>query len=493
MSLETAVHRALHETPAPSTEDGINYTASDTLSRFHRDTESFIRVVLGPVGGGKTVGCIMEILSKAFTQEAYRGVRQTRWAIVRQTYPELKNTTLKTWQEWIPDHMCHVMMQPPFSGTIKQDLPDGTRVEAEIIFLALDQPDDVKKLKSIEFTGIYINEVRYCDETIFITCKERVGRYPAMKPDDGFYGATWSGIFADTNAWPTTHWLYEMFDKGSVPEGHKLYEQPPAIYWVKDEKGDGGHWEVNPDAENLRYLKPDYYARQLIGGKDDILRVELGLERGISRQGKPVFPQFSEKLHVAKEKLKAKRGLPLLLGFDWGLNPACVGGQVLPGGMIHILFALSPTDESLEEFLDDHVVPLLNKDYAGYKIRSVGDPAGSGRGGIDKRTPYMLLKTRGIDCKMAVTNSFIPRKEAVDWFLDRHKMLISPDITVLREGFAGGYHYAENQSNKGMYKEKPVKNAYSHPMDGVQYFCLDVKFGAKEYKPPTEKKKYKYA
>lgn len=492
---------ALHD-EHPTTSDEIKYIAAPTASRFHKDTKSFVRVILGPVGGGKTVACIMDILAKAFQQEPYRGVRRTRWAIVRQTYPELKNTTLKTWQSWVPDRLCHVNMQPPFSGLIKQRLPDNTTVEAEVIFLALDQPDDVNKLKSIEFTGIFINEVRYCDETIFLTCKERVSRYPPKKPDEGFNGATWKGIIADTNAWATTHWLYDMFDKGNTPEGHKLYEQPPAIYWEpekKDEKGNviAAHWEVNPDAENLRYLDADYYKQQLIGGKDDLLRVELGLERGISRMGKPVYPQFSEKHHVAKDKLQPRRGLPILVALDWGLNPAAVVMQFLPGGYIHILDALSPADESFEEFLDNYLGPLLNKRYAGYKIQAVGDPAGRGRSGLDKRTPYIVLNERGLHCKPAMTNSFIPRKEAVDWFLDRHKLLVSPELTVLREGFGGGYFYAEMQGNahKGMFKEQPVKNQYSHTMDAVQYGCLYIKYSSSGTVAPSTApaKKYKYA
>lgn len=500
--MQTNLPHAIKE--SIQTSNAINYVAGPTAVKFHADAKSFVRVFLGPVGGGKTVACIMDIITKACMQEPYRRLRRTRWGIVRETYPELKNTTLKTWQAWVPDQMCHVNMQPPFTGMIKIDLPDNTRVEAEVIFLALDQPEDVKKLKSIEFTGIFINEVRYCDETVFLTCKERVGRYPEKKPDEGFMGATWSGIIGDTNAWATTNWLFDMFDKGaeSVPEGHKLYEQPPAIYWVREEKqADGtlklGHWEVNPDAENLRYLPANYYERQLIGGKDDLLRVELGLERGMSRQGKPVFPNYNEKYHVAQNKLEPRRGLPLILAFDWGLSPAALFGQFMPGGLIHWLDALSPTDESFEEFLDNYVLPLLNKRYAGFKIHAVGDPAGRGRSALDKRTPYTILNERGIHCRPASTNSFIPRKEAVDWFLDRHKLLISPELTMVREAFSAGYFYAEMQgSNKGSFKEQPVKNSYSHIMDAGQYFSLFVKYGSSGLVAPAPSapaRTFKYA
>lgn len=473
----------------------VTYTAYETAAKFHADNKSLVRVMLGPVGGGKTVACVMEILKLAIMQEPYKGVRQSRWAVVRQTYPELKNTTLKTWQEWIPEELCHVNMQPPYSGVIRKPLPDGTHVEAEVIFLALDDPKDVRKLKSIEFTGIFINEVRYCDETIFQTCIERLGRYPAKKPDEGFYGATWRGIIADTNAWATTHWLYDVFDTGEPPQGYKLYEQPPAIFWVNTGKGEG-HWEVNPDAENLRYLDADYYSRQLVNGKDDILRVELGLERGMSRQGKPVFPNFQEKKHVAPKELEARRGLPLITGFDWGLHPAALICQFLPGGILHVLDAVSPADESLEEMLDQYLLPLLNRKYAGFKIQGVGDPSNQ-RSGIDKRTPIMVVRGRGIFATAARTNKFLPRKEAVDWFLDRHKILISPHLTSLREGMAGGYFYSDIKGQKGAFKERPDKtNPYSHIIDCLQYVCVYIKYSSSPSMQPRDtsnEKKFKYA
>ncbi len=458
-----------------TTSDEIKYTAYPTAAKFHADSKSLVRVILGPVGGGKTVTCIMELIRLSIAQAAYKGMRRTRWGIVRSTYPELKNTTLKTWKEWVPERMCHVNMQPPFSGVINQLLPDGTLVEAEVIFLALDQADDVKKLKSMEFTGIFINEIRYCDETIFQTCIERIKRFPPAKPEDGFKGASWSGIIADTNAWSSTHWLYDTFDTGKVPDMYKLYCQPPAVYWVKDGKDDG-HWEVNPDAENLAVLEASYYKNQLLNGKDDIIRVELGLERGMSRQGKPVFPQFTEKKHVATEKLEPRRGLPIIIGFDWGLNPAALLCQFMPGGVLHVLDAISPADESLVEMLDQYLLPLLNKKYSGYKIQGVGDPSNQ-RSGIDKTTPLMVVKERGIMAVPARTNKFLPRKEAVDWFLDRHKLLISPHLVQLREGMAGGYFYADIQSQKGSYKERPDKtNPYSHIIDCLQYACVHVKY-----------------
>ena len=54
-------------------------------------------------------------------------------------------------------------------------------VELEVIFLALDRPEDVKKLLSLELTGIWINEAREIPKSIIDACTMRVGRYPSMR------------------------------------------------------------------------------------------------------------------------------------------------------------------------------------------------------------------------------------------------------------------------------------------------------------------------
>ena len=78
---------------------GINYVAEFTASKFHRST-AFVRGLFGPIGTGKSVACCMEIIRRAREQEPYEGVRKTRWAAIRNSYPELKSTTIKTWEEW---------------------------------------------------------------------------------------------------------------------------------------------------------------------------------------------------------------------------------------------------------------------------------------------------------------------------------------------------------------------------------------------------------
>ena len=72
----------------------------------------------------------------------------------------------------------------------------------EVLFLALDRPDDIEKLLSLELTGVWINEAREVAKAIVDGATMRVGRFPSMK--DG--GPTWYGVIADTNAPDEDHW-----------------------------------------------------------------------------------------------------------------------------------------------------------------------------------------------------------------------------------------------------------------------------------------------
>ena len=184
----------------------FGYKASPTLAKFHQD-DSFIRGIMGPIGSGKSVGCCVEIFSRASVMPiANDGIRHSRWAIVRNTQPQLETTTIKTWLSWFPEHIFGKMnRKPPFTHLVRIN-----DIELEVIFLALDKPEDVKKLLSLEVTGIWFNEAREIEKEILDAASGRVGRYPSdkMKPKelgDKKLGL-WHGIIIDTNPPDDTHW-----------------------------------------------------------------------------------------------------------------------------------------------------------------------------------------------------------------------------------------------------------------------------------------------
>ena len=179
----------------------------EVCKSFLKD-DIFFRGLRGPVGSGKSVACCIEVFRRALMQEkSSDGKRKSRWAIIRNTNPQLRTTTIKTWLDWFPEETWgRFSWSVPYTHKIsKNDL------ELEVIFLALDRPEDVKKLLSLELTGIWINEAREIPKSIIDACTMRVGRYPSMR--DG--GPTWTGVIADTNA-PLADHLFAIMG-GEVP------------------------------------------------------------------------------------------------------------------------------------------------------------------------------------------------------------------------------------------------------------------------------------
>lgn len=470
------------------------YTAEPTLAKFHNDPSLF-RYIEGPFGSGKSSGCLMELLMQGFKQQPDENkVRRTRWAIIRQTYPELTSTTIKTFEHWIPNSIAPVVKSIPIVSKFHQNLSDGTRVEIEFVFMALEGPEDVKKLLSFELTGAYLNEAREIVYEIVENLIGRLGRYPETKKDElgnVIFGPTRKMLLADSNPPRTTHWLYDKFETGSVPLGWKKFKQPPAV--IKNTET--GKWELNPDAENLSHLDPTYYQDQLSAG-DDFIRVNLGGEYGMSRRGKPVFMKYVESKHVAKEIIQPLRGHPLIIGMDFGLTPASVLMQVTGRG-VRILDELPAEDEMLEDYISEYIQPLLLKKYQGWSVVCSGDPAGKQRSRHTKHTDFDYLRAAGIKAFPALTNDPKERIGTVTWFMSRDEgFLISPHCTHLREACAGGYVLKESKNAGGVVLDTPLKNEFSHIADALEYGCLFARYGTRQItaKPASgDKKPFLYA
>src|SRR5512138_2309938 len=79
----------------------IEYTAPPTVAQFMK-SDAFGRIIAGPVGSGKTTGAVLECLRRSIQQAPGQDLlRHTRFAIVRQTLKQLKDTVLKDCQTWL--------------------------------------------------------------------------------------------------------------------------------------------------------------------------------------------------------------------------------------------------------------------------------------------------------------------------------------------------------------------------------------------------------
>lgn len=431
-----------------------NYKPPPTVERFMLDDAPF-RLIMGPVGSGKSTGCMIEIARRAGMQAPSRdGLRHTRWAIIRNTKQQLRDTTLKTWNEWFP---------PGVAGTWKETTMTFTMrfadVHAEVLFRALDDPEDVRQLLSLELTGAYGNEMRELDMSIVVALRSRCGRYPSRKE----VAPTWYGVIGDTNPPDEDHWIYQKFEL-EKPRGWVIFKQP------------GG---LDPDAENRENLPENYYEDMMEGATANWIKVHVHAKYGPSKVGKPVYENsFIEDFHVSKVELRPITSLPLIIGMDFGRTPAATFEQRDLQGRQLILDEVWADNSGLEGFLQKYVTPLINRRFLGMKIIVCGDPAGWDKSQINDLSCADILRQQKYKAIKATTNATDRRIEAVERQLagqidGKAKLLIDPRCKRLITGFKRGYMYRATRTG---FEVSPHKNEFSHIHDARQYAALCSEF-----------------
>lgn len=420
--------------------------------RFY-DDPSFVSAILGPIGSGKTTTAIVKGMTISARQpKDAQGRRRSRGAVIRNTYPELRTTTIKSWHEWVPEDCGRWQSEGPPTHFVTG--PDG--FDAEVMFLALDRPEDVRKLLSLELTWAWINEAREVPKAILDGLTGRVGRFPPVR--DG--GCNGPQIILDTNAPDSDSWYYKLAEE-QKPEGFTFHRQP------------GGR---SPDAENLPNLPPGYYARAVAGKSPDWVRVYVDAEYGYVRDGKPVYPEFVDSVHVRAFDLHPRA--PIRVGLDFGLTPAAVIAHRDPVGRWRVRSEVVTEDMGATRFAD-----LLGKHlrelYPENPIDAItGDPAGDQRSATDERSVYDVLRAHSINAVPAPSNDWTIRRDAVGIMLTKlvdgePGVLVHPDCRVLRKAMAGGYCLRRLQVvGREQFRDKPDKNEYSHVAEAMQYLFL---------------------
>lgn len=430
-----------------------------------------VAAIMGPVGSGKTGACLMRCLYRAMGQAPHPdGIRRTRFAVIRKTYRDLERTLILSWHRWVPGQLPGSRWVggtggQPARHEVRFKLADGTVVETEILFLAIGENSAEEAMRGLEVTGIYLNEADTLDREVLIHALSRVGRYPAIDREAGFSGCAWSGVWLDFNAPDTEHWIYALFVE-TLGEGWAFFHQP------------GG---LEAGAENLANLPEGYYRRLAEANPDWWVRRFIHNQFGYSRDGQPIYPEFSERLHLAGSVLRPTPGLGLEIGVDGGRTPAAVIRQRLPSGHIRCL-AEVVTDGMGATRFGQHLRDFLAREFQGFKVVSAwGDPAAgyAARDDQEERS-WLEIVTHGtgIPFRAAPTNDPVLRTEAVrrelTEILDGQPVFqISPACKTLVKGFLSGYRYRRMRTPSGeRFDDVPEKNGFSHPHDANQYAAV---------------------
>jgi hypothetical protein len=463
----------------PDLAPGIHYYPPGPVAKAFLKSDAFVCAIRGPIGSGKSTASVMKLIRNCQKQKrGADGWIRRRSAIIRNTYPELKTTTIKTWHQWIPPSMGTYRDTGPPTHHI---VDNGNKLDWEVIFVALDRPDDVRKLLSMELSDAWINEAREVPRAVLEGLTGRVGRFP--RKADG--GCTDPQILLDTNSPDTDHWWYRMAEdprpedaeltaelEAKLREIGALRPDQPLYEWFAQPGGESA------GAENLDNLPPGYYLKAKANKDADWIRVYIDGEYGYVRDGKPVYPDYRDSAHCRPFEVSPR--LPLHIGLDFGLTPAAAFGQQMPNGQWRFRSEITTERAGIVSFaklIKDH----LADHYPQFKVaRITGDPAGNqGQGGDqEERTVFQILAAHGIEAEPAHSNDPTLRREAFSkpmrTLIDGEPgMLIHPDCRVWRKGLSGAFCYRRVQVG-GMerYRDVPDKNHFSHICEAGEYLLM---------------------
>jgi hypothetical protein len=449
----------------------LQYTPPPTIESFirdHKPGELFYDWIVGPVGSGKTTGIFFKLCYLAQLQApGPDGIRRSRAVVVRNTLPQLRDTTLSSWNYWFKPGQAGEWQATNWKFILRFG-----DVECEVLFRALDTAQDVARVLSLEVTFAIIDEFVEIPRTIIDALSARCGRYPSAIMG----GATNWGMWGSSNPSTEDNWWFDYLhdpdvnvqpgSTGDASLNSRYFLQPSGF---------------SDEAENVENLpgKRDYYVNQAKGKSEAWVKQFLEAAWGYSIAGKPVVPTFKSDLHLSKVRIPFNEHLPLVGAFDPGIGgSAMILGQEDIDGRLMVLGELVQQGYGASRFISEKLKPYLRRHFPLLdpdEFIVVPDPAAGNRGPSDEKSVADIFRKY---YRVSIeTNNRLPlRLDAIEHFTTRlidGKPALQIDeqmCPMLIRALKGGWRYKLDKHELVTGKE-PEKNQHSHPGDGFGYLA----------------------
>jgi len=395
-----------------------------------------------------------------------------RWAIIRDTWENLKDTTLVEFLQWFPHGEAGIFKKgdKTFTWTCKG-------VSGEVLFLGMNDEKDAQKLQSLPLAGFCLDEPAPAAESggipefIFDMALTRL-RQKGMK----WYGAK----LAENNP-DESHWTYRRFVEPGYP-GDLSTARPPM-------QSSGFRVFQTARPENVKNLPEGYYEnmgkRFESAGRLDLKQRFSEGDFGFQHPGEPVTPEFNKAIHV-KPSLSVLDS-PIYLCWDFGLNPTCLISQVSP--MTNWLFHEAYVGDGIGTFelIQDIIKGRISERFKGLPISHYGDPQGRRREDSSSQNTAVKVIKDELGGRWYPGPTLWPeRRDAakrVLGLLRNGTGLVQIDekrAKPLWHALRGGWHY-QRHANGQISTQPNKKGMHSHPGDAFSYGAA-VLFPAGSYK-----------
>lgn len=270
----------------------------------------------------------------------------------------------------------------------------------------------------------------------------------------------------------------DPIDESTTPPQSKPFGDDSVITWINPKNRYcvfDIHYTANPKKRDPKFKE---IMRNSMPIKDFMVEYERNWE---AFDGKPVYEDYRKDLHESKEEILPWLGLPLLCGWDFGLTPACVVGQIQDNRLV-ILREYVSVGKGIKQFCPIVINDLKQRypqwDSQQRDFRHYIDPAGLSRAQDDnERSCALEMATQGLKNIYPGPTSWESRRKSVEHFLlqvskDGPGFSLYPQACPkLAKGFAGAYKYPERYEKIEPGNPSPVKDEYSHPHDALQYLA----------------------
>lgn len=416
-----------------------DYNPLPMQSKFHKSPAKY-RCYLGGLGSGKTFAGAQEAYLALIEHPGIFGL------IARQTYPELRDTTMRTFFSVLPQDLIQSWNKSENHLILKNG--------SEIIFRSLD---DQMKLKSLELGFFWIDESSETAEDIFLTLQGRLRqRLEGLRP----FG------YLTTNPPNTGHWIEKYF----MDIGAPIYELIKATTYENQEHLPDGY------IQDLEKNYPASWIKKYLYG-----------EFGFTSAGKPVYPMFMESQHV-RDLSNYWRGrdtsgrLPQLMiyrGVDFGFNfPAALFTTVDSRGRWLWLKEFVGREITVNE-LAEKIKFICASEFPNCSYQDYCDPAGNQRNDRGDKTSCDILRAHRI-FPISKFSTPIQRSETIARLLQKTvdglpALMIHKDCKVCVDAMSGGYHYKKPVNNDKFQQDTIEKDGfYEHIMDAAGYIAANL-------------------
>jgi len=435
----------------------VKYSPLPSIQPFHQSS-AYNRCIIGPRGSTKTSSALIEKLLIA--QRNFPRFRHFKFLIVRRTYRELKDSTQATFFKLFPKDEVNCIYRGGEEETASLILQGANPGVVDFIFRSAQEPEDVGKFLSGEYTGVLI------DEAVQVPRMVRDGLVGCLRYPEGFPPKDYHIDLISNPPDSEEHWIYQCF----YPESRKKLPNH-ALF-------------LNTPFENKPMLRndPNYYNKLCEAMPPDMAEIYVYGKVGYIQKGDPFYPWFAKDLHVfdkTQEKLSPYG--TILRGLDFGLGKSvCLYCYEDERGNIDILDEIVVSDRGGTKRLAQMAILLKNRCYRDFLFEDFADIAGKNYTSASPDTSDFDILTKYGIIPRGRQSQYKERRNilyhfltTIDPELKRPKLRVDKSCVNIIRGFLGGYRQPKQKDRTTTQKVMPVKEGhYEHFFNALEYILV---------------------